>query len=141
MPADNARVADGIEVITRTFRLLDSDSYERALDFIDERFEMATPAELASEPDVYRGPEGVRRWWESFLDVMDYVRLEMEEVHPLDDDRALIEFVIRARGRSSGIETEQRAVGLATADGGKVVGLEFFTSLELARAAAAAPPR
>jgi hypothetical protein len=141
MPADNARVADGIEVITRTFRLLDSDSYERALDFIDERFEMATPAELASEPDVYRGPEGVRRWWESFLDVMDYVRLEMEEVHPLDDDRALIEFVIRARGRSSGIETEQRAVGLATADGGKLLRLELFTSLELARAAAAAPPR
>lgn len=136
MAADNTGVADGIEVITRTFRLLDSNSYEQALAFIDARFEMTTPSELASEPDVYRGPEGVRRWWESFLDVMDSVALEIEEVHPVDEDRALIEFVIHARGRSSGIETEQRAVGLATVDGGKLVGLEFFTTLEQARAAA-----
>ena len=133
-------MADGIEVITRTFRLLDSETYEQALAFIDERFVMATPSELASEPDVYRGPEGVRRWWESFLDVMASVRLEIEEVHPIDDDRALVEFAIKARGRSSGIETEQRAVGLATADGGKLVGLEFFIDLGQARAAAGLPP-
>ena len=123
----------------RTFRLLDADTYEQALEFIDERFEMTTPADLASEPDVYRGPEGVRRWWESFLDVMDHVGLEMEEVHPVNDDRALIEFVIRARGRASGIETQQRAVGLATADDGKLIGLEFFNNLEQGRAAAGLP--
>jgi hypothetical protein len=58
MAADNTGVADGIEVITQTFRLLDSDSYEQALEFIDARFEMTTPSELASEPDVYRGPGG-----------------------------------------------------------------------------------
>ncbi len=132
-------MADGIDVIMRTFRLLDADTYEQALEFIDERFEMTTPADLASEPDVYRGPEGVRRWWESFLDVMDYVGLELEEVHPVNDDRALIEFVIRARGRASGIETQQRAVGLATADGGKLIGLEFFNNLEQGRAAAGLP--
>jgi hypothetical protein len=140
MVADNTGVADGIEVIAQTFRLLDSDNYERALAFIDERFEMETPGELASEPDVYRGPEGVRRWWESFLEVMDYVRLEIEELHPLDDERALVEFVIRTRGRSSGIETDQRAVGLAIADGGKLVGLSFFSNLEQARAAARPQP-
>ena len=98
---------------------------------------MTTPSELASEPDVYRGPTACAGWWESFLDAMDSVAL---------DDRAacirstrtgrLIEFVIHARGRSSGIETEQRAVGLATVDGGKLVGLEFFTTLDQARAAA-----
>jgi hypothetical protein len=70
---------------------------------------------------------------------MDSVALEIEEVHPVDEDRALIEFVIHARGRSSGIETEQRAVGLATADGGKLVGLEFFMTLVQARAAAGLP--
>jgi hypothetical protein len=140
MVADNTGVADGIEVIAQTFRLLDSDNYERALAFIDERFEMETPSELASEPDVYRGPEGVRRWWESFLEVMDYVRLEIVELHPLDGNRALLEFVIHTRGRSSGIETEQRAVGLATADGDKLIGLAFFSNLEQARAAARPRP-
>jgi ketosteroid isomerase-like protein len=133
-------VADNVEAIAATFRLLDSDTYEQALESIHDEFVMQTPSELASEPDVYRGPEGVRRWWESFLEVMESVRLEVTDVHTIDDDTALVEFVIKARGRTTGIETEQRAVGLATAREGKVVGLEFFTNLGRARAAAGLPP-
>ena len=71
---------------------------------------------------------------------MESVRLEVKDVHTIDDDTALVEFVIKARGRTTGIETEQRAVGLATAREGKVVGLEFFTDLDRARAAAGLPP-
>ena len=41
-------------------------------------------------------------------------------------------------GRASGIETDQRAVGLATARDGKLYRLSFFTGLEAAQAAAAA---
>ena len=132
-------MADDVEAIVATFRLLDSDTYEQALELVDDEFEMVTTPDLASEPDVYRGPEGVRRWWESFLDVMEWVRLEVEEVHPVDDQRAILEFRIRTRGRASGIETDQRAVGLATARDGKLYRLSFFTRLEAARAAAGLP--
>lgn len=133
-------MADEIEVIAQTFRLLDSDTYEQALELIDERFVMETPSELASEPDVYRGPEGVRRWWESFLEVMQSVQVEVEEVDAIDDNTALVVFAIKARGRTTGIDTEQRAVGLATASEGKLLSLEFFTDLERARASAGLPP-
>ena len=34
-------------------------------------FEMETPAALAAEPQRYEGVDGFRRWWTSFLDVMD----------------------------------------------------------------------
>jgi ketosteroid isomerase-like protein len=132
-------VSDDAAAIVETFRLLDSDTYERALERIDDEFEMITPAELASEPDTYRGPEGVRRWWESFLEVMEWVRLEVEEVHPVDDHRVIVEFVIHTRGRSSGIETDQRAVGLAAARDGKLLRLAFFADLAQARTAAEAP--
>ena len=80
----------------------------------------------------------MRRWWKSFLDVMEWVRLEVDEVHPVDDQRAILEFKIRTRGRASGIETDQRAVGLATARDGKLLRLQFFRETEQARAAAAA---
>ena len=135
---DTDRVSDDIEAIVETFRLLDSDTYERALERVDDEFEMITPPELASEPDVYRGPDGVRRWWESFLEVMEWVRLEVEEVHPIDDRKVIVEFRIQARGGATGIETEQRAVGLATARNGMLMSLAFFTSLDEARAAAGA---
>jgi ketosteroid isomerase-like protein len=132
-------VSDDVDTIVETFGMLNSDTYEQALERVDDDFEMVTPAELASEPDAYRGPEGVRRWWESFLEVMEWVRLEVEEVHPLDDRRVILEFVIHTRGRSSGIETDQRAVGLASARDGKLYRLAFFTDLPQARAAAADP--
>jgi ketosteroid isomerase-like protein len=137
---DNKHVPDDLETIAETFRLLDSATYEQALDLIADDFEMATPAEIASEPGMYRGPEGVRRWWESFLEAMESVRLEITKTHPVDDARLILEFEIQTRGRSSGIETSQRAVGLATARDGKVTRLELFSELEPARAAAGLPP-
>lgn len=126
----------GLELIIKTFRLLDSDTYEQALEFIDDDFVMATPAALASEPGVYRGPEGVRRWWESFLEAMGSVRLETLDTEDAGDGRAVVSFVIHARGRSTGIETEQRAFAIATVANEKLVGLELFGTLEEARAAA-----
>jgi ketosteroid isomerase-like protein len=129
-------VSSDADTIIQAFQLLNSDTYEEALELVDDEFEMVTPAELASEPQTYRGPEGVRRWWESFLEVMEWVRLEVEGVHPVDDHRVILEFLIHTRGRSSGIETDQRAVGLATARDGKLLRLAFFTELSQAQAAA-----
>jgi ketosteroid isomerase-like protein len=131
-------VSDDTDAIVEAFRRLSSDTYEEALELVDDEFEMVTPPELASEPGAYRGPEGVRRWWESFLDVMEWVRLEVEEVHLVDDQRVILEFVMHTRGRSSGIETDQRAVSIATARDGKLYRLAFFTDLSHARAAAGA---
>jgi ketosteroid isomerase-like protein len=129
-------VSEDVDAIVEAFGLLNSDTYEQALERIDDEFEMVTPAELASEPDTYRGVDGVRRWWESFLEVMEWVRLEVEEAHPVDDRRVILEFLIRTRGRSSGIETDQPAVALATARDGKLYRLAFFADLAQARAAA-----
>jgi ketosteroid isomerase-like protein len=133
-------VTDDLEVIVETFRLLNSDTYEQSLELLDDEFEMVTTPDLASEPDIYRGQDGARRWWESFLDVMEWVRLEVKAVYPVDAHRVILEFVIHTRGRASGIETDQHAFGLATARAGKLLRLEFFTGLEQARAAAGLPP-
>jgi ketosteroid isomerase-like protein len=130
---------DDVELISEAFELLDSDRYEEVLPLIDERFEMVTTREVASEPDTYRGPEGVRRWWESFLEAMDSVRVEAHRLHPAGEGQVIVEFAIRARGQRSGIETEQPAIALATVAEGKLLRLEFFTSLDRARAAARPP--
>ncbi len=133
-------MADDVEAIIKTFGLLNSDNYEEALELVDDEFEMVTTAEVASEPDTYRGPEGIRRWWQSFLESMQWVRIEVEQTHPLDEARVIVEFVIQTRGRASGIETELRAVALATARDGKMYRLQFFTTVEQARAAAGLQP-
>ena len=133
--------SSALNLVERAFSLLDSDTYEDALPLIDERFEMTTTKEVASEPDLYRGPDGVRRWWESFLEAMDYVGLDAGRFHDVGDGRVIVEFAIRARGSRSGIVTEQPAIALATVEGEKLLGLEFFTSLDLAREAVGLGPR
>ena len=132
-------MTDDVQAIVDTFALLNSDNYEKALELVDPEFEMYTPPDIASEPDTYRGPDGVRRWWESFLESMEWVRLGVESVHPVDEHRVILEFVIHTRGRTSGIETDQRAVGLATAREGLLLNLAFFMTVEQALKAAGLP--
>ncbi len=130
-----------IEVLKRAFALLDSETYEQALPLVADDFEMVTTRDVASEPDVYRGPDGIRRWFESFLQAMDHVRVESRRFHETADDQVIVEFRLLARGRTSGIEAGQDAIALATVAEGKLSRLEFFLSLEEARAAARSAPR
>jgi ketosteroid isomerase-like protein len=127
---------DEIELLIRAFALLDSESYEQALPLVADDFEMVTTSEVASEPDVYRGPEGIRRWFDSFLQAMDHVRVEGRRFERAGEGRVIVEFRLVARGRASGIEAGQDAFALATVAAGKLSRLEFFVSLEAARAAA-----
>ena len=105
-----------------------------SMPLVHDDFEMVTTREVASEPDVYRGPEGVRRWWTSFLEVMDTVNLDAGSFEDAGNGRVLVEFVIRARGQASGIEATQPAVAVATVADGKLLRLEFFTDVAQARA-------
>ena len=123
-----------LELVERAFGLLQSDTYEQVLPLVHDDFEMVTTREVASEPDVYRGPEGVRRWWTSFLEVMDTVNLDAGSFEDAGDGRVLVEFEIRARGQASGIEATQPAVAVATVADGKLLRLEFFTDSAQARA-------
>ncbi len=112
--------------------------YEGMRPFIHDEFEMTTLPAVAAEPGVYRGPEGVKRWWDEFYEVMEEVRLAPIEVLSTErDDVFAIEFDIVARGGASGIETVQRSYALATVADAKLIGLEFFLSLEDALASVA----
>ncbi len=133
-------MTDDIETIVEAFRLLNSDDYERSLQLVADDFEMVTTADLASEPDTYRGPDGVRRWWETFLESMEWVRLETHSVEMIDASRGIVAFEIHARGRASGIETSQKAWSVVATRDGQITRMGFFTSPEQARAAAEPPP-
>ena len=101
----------------------------------------ADPAALAAEPQRYEGVDGFRRWWTSFLEVMDTVTLEAKGFHEIGPDRYAIETVMRAVGGASGIETTQEVVIVVTLRDGKMVRIDFATSLEERRERPAWLPR
>ena len=123
------------ETIRRAFAA-SAEDYESVLHFVHPDFVMVTPIGLAAEPDTYSGPEGVRRWFESFFEVMDEVDVVPVEIEPTSRaDTAAVEFDLVARGRASGIEMHQRAYALCRTTEGQLLSIEFFHSLDEAHAA------
>ena len=129
-------VEENIEILRRAYAALAEDGAEAVVAFADPDFEMTTPATLASEPDTYRGHEGIRRYFGSFSDVMEGVRLVGREFIPAGDDRVLVDTTMHARGRATGIETEQRAFLIWTLRDGRVTRLQTFADREEALEAA-----
>jgi ketosteroid isomerase-like protein len=123
-----------VEVIRQGFADLAADGYEAMLPLIAPDFELTTPAGLAAEPDTYRGPEGMTRYFESFYEAMDEIRFEPREFREIGD-WVVVPFLLTARGRSTGLTAEQEAVMAWKLRDGRAVRLEVFAELEEALAA------
>jgi ketosteroid isomerase-like protein len=99
---------------------------------------MVTPPELASEPGTYNGHDGIRRWFDSFYEAMEEVRLEPNRMETAGD-QVVVSYRIVARGRSTGLEMVQEAVMLCTVREGLLGRMEFFATWAEAVQAAGAP--
>jgi ketosteroid isomerase-like protein len=129
---------ENVEIMRRAYAVLAEQGVEAVLAFVDPEWESRAPSSLASEPDTYRGHEGVRRWFGSFGDAMEGIHLEAVEFVPAGD-KVLVETKLHARGRSTGIETEQRAFLVWTLRDGLLTTVEAFAEKGQALEAAGPP--
>jgi ketosteroid isomerase-like protein len=116
---------ENVEVVRSAYVALAEQGVEALLAFTDPQFELTNPPSLASEPDTYRGHEDVRRYFGSFGDAMEGVYLEGQEFTSVGD-KVLVDTKLHARGRTTGIETEQRVFLVWTLRAGMVIGVETF---------------
>lgn len=125
-----------VEVVRQGFEALRGGDLEALMPFIHPEFEATTPPQLAAEPDTYRGPAGVRRYFESFYEAMDRVSFEAKEFIPVGD-LVVVDSVLRTRGRTTGIETEQRLAAVWEIKDGKAYRISVYATVDEAVAAAA----
>ena len=126
--------SDDLALLKQGFARLGTEGYEALVPLIHPEFVMETPATLAAEPQRYEGVDGFRRWWTSFLEVMDTVELQANAFEELAPGRFAVQTEMRAVGGASGIETTQEVVMIVTVRESRMVRIEFATSLERARA-------
>ena len=88
---------------------------------------------------VYRGPDGVRDWWERFLEVWESVAVHVEDARAGPDGRVLLQVSGTFRGGASGVETEVRAWELLWVLDGRVARRQLSWTREEALAAAGLP--
>ena len=122
-----------VEIVKRGFESLSRGDWEASLPLIHPDFEMSTPAELSSEPSTYRGHEGIRRYWESFYEVMDDIRVEAEDFIEVGE-LVVVPTLLHARGQATGIDTTQRSVQVWELRDEQAIRVSFFADLDQAMA-------
>jgi ketosteroid isomerase-like protein len=127
-------VASNLEIIERGFEAFNEQGVEGILPIVHPEFETTTPPELASEPDTYRGHEGIRRWFDSFDEVMDEIRWDPRSFREVGD-RVLVEFTLRARGKTTGLDFGQDAVMVWELRDGLAIRVSLYPTLDQALAA------
>ena len=130
---------ENLEIVERGVEAFNDRGVEGIIPYIHPEFEATTPPNLASEPDTYRGHDGIRRWFDSFYEVMDQIRWDAQSFQQVGD-RVVVEFTLRARGKTTGLDFGQEAVMVWSFRDGKGIRIELFETLDEALAAAEEAP-
>lgn len=124
-----------LDLVREGFDAMREGDPEAMMPFIHPEFEVTTPPGLAAEPDTYRGPEGIRRYFDSFYEAMDRVRFDADEFIPVGE-LVVVRSVLRTRGRFSGIEAEQHVSLVYEIREGKAYRISVYATVDEAMAAA-----
>jgi ketosteroid isomerase-like protein len=127
-------VSSNLEIVERGFEAFNEGGIDGILPFLHPEFEATTPPELATEPQTYRGHDGIRRWFDSFDEVMDEIRWNARDFHEVDG-RVVVEFTLRARGKTTGLDFGQDAVMVWELRDGQAIRLSLYPTLDQALAA------
>src|SRR3984893_19327553 len=126
---------ENIEVVRQIFEAFNSEDIELSLALTHTDFELEVPPALSAEPDIYRGHDGMRRYWESFQYAMDEIRLQPERLCDAGE-AVVVAMRLTAKGRRTAIAVEQRTVGAGTIWYGKGMRIHAYVSLSEALEAA-----
>lgn len=126
--------AENVEFVRRFFDDLNRGEVEALVACLTPEFQMVVPAEMGLEPRTYRGGEGFRRWFDSFSEIME-IRVGSHDLIALGD-RVVAPHTLHARGRETGIDTEQYTVQVWHFRDGEAEMLEVFATLDEALEAA-----
>jgi len=129
-----------IDTLRQLMEAFSGRDMERILSLTDPEFEAVVPAQLSAEPDTYRGHEGIRRYFESFYEVMDEIEFEAERFWDAGD-AVVVAVNMRAKGKRTAIPVVQSFTQLWRMRGARALHVQTYVSREEALAAAGLPPQ
>jgi ketosteroid isomerase-like protein len=125
-------------IVRRMLDALNDEGVEAALEWFAEDFEGVVPPDLSAEPDEYKGHAGVRRYFDSFREIVDDLVFDAEDLEEVGEGAVVAHGIITGRGRASGIPTELRVYMAMRLRDGKLVRMDAFADRDDAVAAARA---
>jgi ketosteroid isomerase-like protein len=124
-----------VELVRQGFEAWNRRDLEWQLDRITSDFEWWTAQLFPDMEAVYRGPEGYRRFWNTFVGPWETLVLAVHRLEPIGDDRVLALVRFRGRGRD-GIEVARDYASLFTVESGRFRQVVGFANWQQALEAA-----
>jgi ketosteroid isomerase-like protein len=104
---------ENVEVVRALFTAWNQDELEDFLDCISPEWEWH-PARLFPGTDaVYRGKQGFTRFWKTFREPWESIRVEIERIEDLGD-RVLALMLFYGKGKLSGVDVTTEYANLFT---------------------------
>jgi ketosteroid isomerase-like protein len=116
---------ENVEKVRRSLEALASGDVEEMLSYFDPKAELHSAIIGGAEGKVFRGHDGLRRWYAETGEIFEELEIEFAEYRDLGD-RIVAFGRIHARGRGSGMEIDSPTGWVFTARGGRVVKAEGF---------------
>jgi len=131
---------ENVEIVRALAEAFQRRDHESAFELYDHEIEWDSTGVGDLLPDiagVYRGHDGVRRYWRRWLSAWKDLEFEIDDIRAAGDDVVLLVRRQRQWGRHSGIATEIPPYGLVfTLREGKVVRWRAYSDQQTALAAA-----
>jgi ketosteroid isomerase-like protein len=89
-------------------------------------YQPALERDLAGDEGIFRGHDGIRRWWQGMWEAFSEWSSEVHEVRDAGE-QVLVFCTVRARGRESGAVIEAPFFQLVTIRGGKAIASRDFS--------------
>jgi|EndMetStandDraft_8_1072994.scaffolds.fasta_scaffold72120_5 uncharacterized protein len=127
-----------VEVVRKAFDLLNTGDIEGLVDLCDEGF-VIDMSERIFNPHVYRGHDGIRRFYADVVDAWEHYEWNVEDA--LTSHDAVVAFLhCLGRGRGSGLEIDWRVAWIWTIRDGRGMSLRFYRDRGEALEAVGLPP-
>jgi ketosteroid isomerase-like protein len=116
-----------VDIVRRGLEAFNSEDMERILAFAHPDFETEVSPELSAEPDIYRGHEGIRRYFDSFRDAMEEIRFQPERFWDAGES-VVVALRLTAKGRQTAIPVEQRIAQVWSIRDDRAIGVRTYAS-------------
>ena len=95
--------------------------------------------DIALDTDRFRGHDGVRKWIGVWMESWESWSLEDVQVRPVGEDQAVGLFLVRAKGKGSGIELSRHDAAACKLRAGKIEEVTYYNDQQQALEAVGLP--